>query len=123
MNIRKLLSNLFSFVTDLRRSGTTTLIQKVASENDVWVLVPNQQIKVDMKNKIENKHNSKQLNILAVRSSKINRLKEIKEASVTDLVGGENLVWLMKKIIIEQNERIEQLELKVAELRGEVEED
>jgi hypothetical protein len=76
-----------------------------------------------MKNKIENKHNSKQLNILAVRSSKINRLKEIKEASVTDLVGGENLVWLMKKIIIEQNERIEQLELKVAELRGEVEED
>ena len=45
MNIRKLLSNLFSFVTDLRRSGTTTLIQKVASENDVWVLVPNQQMK------------------------------------------------------------------------------
>ena len=45
MNIRKLLSNLFSFVTDLRRSGTSTLIQKVASENDVWVLVPNQQMK------------------------------------------------------------------------------
>jgi len=63
------------------------------------------------------------LNILAVRSSKIDRLKEIKEASVTDLVGGENLVWLMKKIIIEQNERIEQLEFKVAELRDEVEED
>ena len=45
MNIRKLLSNLYSFVTDLRRSGTTTLIKKVASENDVWVLVPNQQMK------------------------------------------------------------------------------
>ena len=45
MNVRKLLTNLFSFVTDLRRSGTTTLIKKVASENDVWVLVPNQQMK------------------------------------------------------------------------------
>ncbi len=45
MNIRKLLSNLYSFVTDLRRSGTTTLIKKVASENDIWVLVPNQQMK------------------------------------------------------------------------------
>jgi uncharacterized protein YbcI len=76
-----------------------------------------------MKDKVENNQDSEQLNILAVRSSKINRLKEIKEASVTDLVGGENLVWLMKKIIIEQNERIEQLEFKVAELRGEVEED
>jgi hypothetical protein len=62
-----------------------------------------------------------QLNIGAVSGSKINRLEAIKEASVTDLVGGENLVWLMKKIILEQNERIEQLELKVAELRGEVE--
>jgi hypothetical protein len=47
MNIRRLLSNLFSFVTDLRGSGTTTLIKKVASENDVWVLVPNQQVKKD----------------------------------------------------------------------------
>ena len=44
-NIRKLFFNLFSFVTDLRRSGTTTLIKKVASENDVWVLVPNQESK------------------------------------------------------------------------------
>ena len=76
-----------------------------------------------MKNKVENKQNSEQLNILAVSYSKINRLKAIKEASVTDLVGGENLVWLMKKIILEQNERIEQLEFKVAELRGEVESD
>ncbi len=76
-----------------------------------------------MKEEVKNIHISKQLNILGVRSSKINRLKEIKEASVADLVDGENLVWLMKKIIIEQNERIEQLEFKVSELRGEVEED
>ena len=66
---------------------------------------------------------NKNLNISDVRSSEINLLKEIKEASVTDLVGGKNLVWLMKKIIIKQNERIEQLEFKVAEMRGEVEED
>jgi hypothetical protein len=76
-----------------------------------------------MENKVGNKQNSEQLNILAVSDSKINCLRAIKEASVTDLVGGENLVWLMKKIILEQNERIEQLELKVAELRGEVEPD
>lgn len=76
-----------------------------------------------MKNKVENKQNTEQLNILAVSDSKINRLRAIKEASVTDLVGGENLIWLMKKIILEQNERIEQLELKVTELRGEVESD
>lgn len=76
-----------------------------------------------MKNKVKNKQNSEQLNILAVSDSKINRLKAIKEASVTHLVGGKNLVWLMKKIILEQNERIEQLELKVPELRGEVEPD
>lgn len=76
-----------------------------------------------MKNKVENKQNREQLNILAVSDSKINRLKGIKEASVTDLVGGENLVWLMKKIILEQNERIEQLKFKVAQLRGDVESD
>lgn len=72
-------------------------------------------------------YNTKNKNIMATKnavgSSKINRLKEIKGASITDLVGGKNLVWLMKNIIIEQNERIEQLELKVAELRGEVEGD
>lgn len=45
MKIRKLLSNLVAFATDLRRSGTTTLIKKVASENDVWVLVPNEKMK------------------------------------------------------------------------------
>jgi hypothetical protein len=62
-------------------------------------------IKVNTENKVENKQNSEQLNILAVSDSKINRLEAIKEASVADLVGGENLVWLMKKIILEQNER------------------
>jgi hypothetical protein len=45
MKIRKLLSNMFSFLIHLRGSGTTTLIQKVAYENDVWVLVPNEQMK------------------------------------------------------------------------------
>lgn len=53
-------------------------------------------------------------------STKINRLKGIREASVTDLLDGENMVWLMKKIIIEQEERIVRLEVKVAEMRGEV---
>lgn len=40
MNIKKAWLDLFSFVTSLRRSGTTSLIKRVAAENDVWVLVP-----------------------------------------------------------------------------------
>lgn len=45
MNIRKVLSNIYDFFVSSRRSGTTTLIKKIASENDVWVLVLNQEHK------------------------------------------------------------------------------
>ena len=41
MNARRLLKDLSEFFISMRRSGTTTLIKKVAEENDVWVLVPN----------------------------------------------------------------------------------
>lgn len=40
MNVRTLLRSLTEFTISMRRSGTTTLIQKVANENDVYVLVP-----------------------------------------------------------------------------------
>ena len=43
--IRRFLRNLFEFTVGLRRSGTTTLIKKVAEQNDVWVIVPNQEHK------------------------------------------------------------------------------
>jgi len=43
--IRRYLKNLFEFTVGLRRSGTTTLIKKVAEQNDVWVIVPNQETK------------------------------------------------------------------------------
>lgn len=80
--------------------------------------------KTDIKNFENFNENSNISDIFSTSGgNKINRLKRIKEASVTDLVGGENLVWLMKKIIIEQDERIGELEFKVAEIRGEVEED
>jgi len=62
-----------------------------------------------------------QLNIPVVSSSKIDRLKTIKEASAIDFHSGKRLFWLMKKILIEQDERINELEFKIAELRGEVE--
>lgn len=39
MNILKIFEDLQSFVVSLRRGGTTTLIKKIAEENDVWVLV------------------------------------------------------------------------------------
>lgn len=40
MNIKTLMNNVYFFIDSMRISGTTTLIQKIASENDVWVLVP-----------------------------------------------------------------------------------
>lgn len=43
--IRRFLKNLLGFTVGLRRSGTTTLIKKVAEQNDVWVIVPNQEQK------------------------------------------------------------------------------
>lgn len=43
--IRRFLKNLLRFTVGLRRSGTTTLIKKVAEQNDVWVIVPNQEQK------------------------------------------------------------------------------
>jgi len=53
----------------------------------------------------------------------IQKLKQIDQASLKDLVKGKNLVWYMKKSIIELHEKIKELDFKIAELRGEVEED
>jgi hypothetical protein len=41
MNIKKTLSGLFEFLVEQRRSGTTTLIKKIAEEHDVYVLALN----------------------------------------------------------------------------------
>ena len=46
-----------------------------------------------------------------------------KEASAIDLTKGKGLFWILKRIIIQQDERISDLELKLAEALGEVEED
>lgn len=43
--IRRVISGLLNILTELRRSGTTTLIKKIAAENDVWVLVINSEAK------------------------------------------------------------------------------
>ena len=45
------------------------------------------------------------------------RLKKIKEASLLDLVDGKRLVWLMKRVIIEQDKRIEKLEQDLLDLK------
>ena len=65
------------------------------------------------------------MNNIKISSSsiRIEQLKLIKNASITDLVSGENIIWLMKNIIIEQEERIARLEFKVSQVYGEVEED
>lgn len=39
---RKFLKNLLEFTIGCRRSGTTTLIRRIAEKNDVWVIVLNQ---------------------------------------------------------------------------------
>ena len=51
----------------------------------------------------------------------VKELEETNQASISDLVGGERLFWKMKKIILNQQERLNKLEFLVAELRGEVE--
>lgn len=51
MTIRKYWMNIFSFFTSLRRSGTTTLIKNIAAENDVWVLVPNEEMRKEFGDK------------------------------------------------------------------------
>ena len=38
-------SNLLSFMQEQRRSGTSTLLKKIAKENDVWILVPTEKEK------------------------------------------------------------------------------
>jgi hypothetical protein len=39
--MKNIFKSVFNFVLSQRRSGTTTLVKKIADENDVWVLVPN----------------------------------------------------------------------------------
>lgn len=34
------MNDVYVFFNGMRRSGTTSLLQKIAAENDVWVLVP-----------------------------------------------------------------------------------
>lgn len=43
--MKKLLRNVYDFFIRQRQGGTTTLLKKVAAENDVWILVPNAQMK------------------------------------------------------------------------------
>lgn len=62
-----------------------------------------------------------ELNYEQLSSVYLKELKEIDEAGVMDLIGGKGLVWIMKGLIIAQDERISKLEFLVAELRGEVE--
>jgi len=44
MNIKRMMSNFLSMLMERRQSGTTTLIKKIAQENDVYVIVHNQQM-------------------------------------------------------------------------------
>jgi hypothetical protein len=53
----------------------------------------------------------------------IQRLESITEANVLDLVGNKKILWLMKRIILDQEERIRDLEFEVADLNGKVEHD
>ena len=83
--------------------------------------------KVPMKKHIKlfeafgNKKNPFDDTSVTLGDSPLKKLKNIKSVSVKDLTGGVGLVWIMKKIILNQEERIDELEYKIAELMGEVE--
>ena len=51
------------------------------------------------------------------------KLEEIKACNVFDLIGGKRLIWLMKRIILNQEKRIAELEFDLAEREGLVEKD
>jgi len=53
----------------------------------------------------------------------VKELKKIDEASALDMTGGKGMIWIMKKIILDQQKRLNELEFYVAELKGEVEPD
>ena len=63
--------------------------------------------------------------IRAKRSKKdpIEILNNVQIASIEDFVHGQGFFWLMKKIILDQEQRIFELEIKVAKLRNEIEPD
>jgi len=43
MNILAIFSRVESFLHSMRHSGTTSLLKKIAAENDVWVLVADEE--------------------------------------------------------------------------------
>lgn len=55
--------------------------------------------------------------------NKIDRLKSFKEISNIDFAKGEQLFWLIKNILLTQEERINELEFQIAQLKGQVEND
>jgi len=64
---------------------------------------------------------STKLHNIVYKESHIHRLKEIKGVSLKDFASGHGLFWIIKNILIEQDNRINDLEYNLAELRGEVE--
>ena len=57
--------------------------------------------------------------------SDIKNLEKIKTAAAIDFTGphGSGIFWILKRIILQQEKRILDLEFKVTEIRGEVEND
>lgn len=63
------------------------------------------------------------LNRPLVTISTINQLKNVTSLSMRDFAGGQRIFWILKKIILDQEDRIKELEYKIAELKGEVQPD
>jgi len=45
MKVREILQAIYRTVFEARRMGTSTMLKKLASENDVYILVPNEKCK------------------------------------------------------------------------------
>jgi len=53
----------------------------------------------------------------------IEKLKEVKDIKSSKSIIGYGLIWLIKKIILDHDKRISDLEVEVARLKGEVEDE
>jgi len=53
----------------------------------------------------------------------IEKLKEVKDIKSSKSIIGYGLIWLIKKIILDHDKRISDLEVEVARLNGEVEDE
>jgi hypothetical protein len=88
MKIGKILDNLLSFLLSNRQTGTTSLLEKIAAENNVWVIVAKHQEKP--------KFNGKALTI-----DELNHARGLDRRPI--LIDNHTMLWILEDINSDHN--------------------